>query len=359
VIDAASYVAGPMGTSWLGDLGANVIKVEPPGKGDPMRSFGRRHRGTSVVFTNINRNKRSVQLDLKEPAGRDAFLELAAGADVLVANWRPRAMASLGLSDQQLATRNARLIRCYITGFGPSGPLADRPAFDGLLQAMSGMAHLQGADDRPKLVRTMLVDKLTAVVATQSILAALYARTRSGTGTRIDLAMLDVIAAFLYPDSFKEHTFLPEADMLPPLVARDTIVETADGAIVLSPVSGSQLRRSCDAAGHPEWKEQLKAIVDPIEMANTLLDLVESWTRSQTTAACIAAFAAVDVPVAPVLDLEQHLHDDQVTHNELYSVVDSPHQGRQRMVRHPAHFAGAELPLAPAPGAGQHQGERW
>src|SRR3954454_11884485 len=305
VIDLTNYVAGPLASMTLGDLGADVLKIEQPLKGDAMRTFGARRRGTSLSWVNVNRNKRSRRLDLKSADGRDALLELVEAADIFVCNWRAGVAESLGLGDSTLAETTPRLIRCYITGFGSTGPMARRPAFDGLLQATSALAAIQGGREAPALVRTIVADKTTAAVATQSVLAALYRRERTGEGTRIDLAMIDTMAWFLFSDTMKHRIFVDADEGERPVPddsrQRSTIIATSDGHIVIAPVSGAQIGRACDALGHPEWKADLKAIADPNKPANPLLDLAESVTIGDTTSHWCEVFEQADVPAAPVL----------------------------------------------------------
>ena len=166
VIDAAAFLTGPFAAMLLGDLGADVVKVEPP-KGDPFRRFGQRHNDVGISFTNINRNKRSIALDLHDPADSAVFERLLIGADVLITNQRPASSRALGL-DESLLDRHPRLVWVRITGFGPDGPMAEEPAFDSVIQARAGIAMSQGQDGRPELVKSWLCDKVTAMMAAQT-----------------------------------------------------------------------------------------------------------------------------------------------------------------------------------------------
>jgi crotonobetainyl-CoA:carnitine CoA-transferase CaiB-like acyl-CoA transferase len=176
--------------------------------------------------------------------------------------------------------------------------------------------------------------------------------------------MLDTMAWFVFPDTMKHRTFL-DADtdgqgaFRDDSTQRSTIVATSDGHIVISPVSGAQIGRACDALGHPEWKAELKAITDPNQLANTMLDLAESVTLTDTSSHWCAVLEQADVPAAPVLDIDAHFCDAQVINNGVYSIVDNEDLGRQRMVRYPARFQDAELPLRPPPALGQNDGESW
>lgn len=357
VVEAAAFVTGPMAAMILGDLGADVIKVEPP-RGDPYRRVGHKRNGTGITFFNLNRNKRSVVLDLKSEEGRDSVLELVAGADVFVCNWRPGVAADLGLADAVLADLNPRLVRLWVSGFGPDGPLGRRPAFDWLLQAQTGLAHAQGAGGRPEMVRTIVADKTTALMGAQAVLAALVARGSDGPGRAIELAMLDVMSYVNFPDLMNAYTFLAEeGETLPARrPTRSPILATADGHIVVAPVSGAQIGAALDAIGRPEWKAELRATSTPEDLFDTMLDRIETVTRGGPTSEWLARFAAHDVPAAPVLDPDRHLADEQVVHNQLYREALHPTLGRHREVRYPAVFSGERRPSSrrPVPMLGEH-----
>jgi crotonobetainyl-CoA:carnitine CoA-transferase CaiB-like acyl-CoA transferase len=293
---------------------------------------------------------------------------------VYISNWRPGVAEGLGLSDATLAELNPSLVRLSVTGFGRDGPLASAPAFDSLLQAHSGLTHDQAGGGRPQGIRALLADKTTALMAAQALLAALVARATSGRGELVDLAMLDVMAYFNFPELMQDLTFEQleqpdepdEEDEAAELAAfgaasprRSSVIETEDGFLVVAPVSGAQIGRCLEAVGHPEWKAQLKALTNQKELQDTMLDLVESVTRGGTTAHWLARFAEHDVPAAAVLDARAHLADSQVRHNDIYSMADHPHLGRMREVRYPARFGGVahRSTRRPAPMPGEHTEE--
>ncbi|WP_417620293.1 CaiB/BaiF CoA transferase family protein [Parasphingorhabdus sp.] len=353
VLDATDWVSGPAAGLALAQLGADVVKIERPERGDPFRNFGLGHQGVSAFWTNINHGKRSVMLNLREEKGLASFRELASAADILIQNWRPGKAEAMGLGDEALAAVNSRLIRVAITGFGPTGPLAKSPAFDGILQARSGIAAAQGRGGRPDGVAMYLIDKLTAVYSTQAILAALIERGTDGPGCRIDVAMLDVAAHFNFPDLFQDRTFMDSAVRLAP--NRSPVICTADGHIVVVPVSGKQIGLTCEAVGHPEWISMLKAIRDPSVLIDTLYERLETVTGQMTTAEALSRFAEKDVPAAPVLDQDAHLVDAQVQHNGTYFISEDAALGPIRRVHYPALFDGKRLdPPMLAPTAGQH-----
>jgi crotonobetainyl-CoA:carnitine CoA-transferase CaiB-like acyl-CoA transferase len=358
VLEVGSYVSGPLAALMLVELGATAVKVEPPG-GDPMRSFGLRHRGLSALWVNVNHEKRSVVINLKSDEGREQMLALAAESDIVILNWRPGVAEGLGLGDDVLAAANPGLIRIVISGFGETGPRARTPVFDILLQAMSGLAAMETASEHPTAVRSLIADKTSASFAVQAALAALYKRSRTGKGARIDLAMLDVMSYFDFPDLCQDRTFLEPDPGTPTDLARtrSALLQTQDGYVAISPVSGRQIGNTCTAVGHSEWKDELKQIHNPTELMNALYERVEAITKTDTTSHWLAAFADHDVPAAPVLSADEHFVDPQVVHNHLYSTTASP-VGPVRRVRYPAIYNGQALVgRASAPQLGEHTAE--
>ena len=341
VVEIGNYVSVPFATMMLADLGAEVIKVEPP-KGDPFRRFGRPSGPMAAIFVNANRGKKSVVLDLKDPTDRDRLTVLLDGADVMLSNWRPGVAERLGLGDDALAARNPRLIRVYVTGYGPSGADREKPSYDSVVQARSGLTWAQGDDEAPRLATGYLVDKMTATMAAQAVMAALYRRSVSGEGDAIDVPMLDVMAYFNFPEIFATRTFVDDE----PIDARNRQMmanrpmRARDGWILLSPVSGTQIRNAMAAVDRPEWGDVVLAEKDGARMTALLVERIESRTAELSVSDCIARFEAHDVPVAQCLDLDEHLADPQVVHNDLYEIVEHPQLGRVRQVRYPARARG-------------------
>jgi crotonobetainyl-CoA:carnitine CoA-transferase CaiB-like acyl-CoA transferase len=279
--------------------------------------------------------------------------DLLERADVFVHNWRPGIAESLGLVPDELSRRYPRLIHLAISGFGRSGPRVAMPVFDGLLQAASGFSATEaGQDNTPTMTRSFVVDKVSAGFAAQAVLAALVERSQSGKGAHLELAMLDVMAYFDFPDLCQDRTFLPPAPQVDLAPARSAILRARDGHVLVSPVSGRQIRGALAAVGHPEWKDELKRIESPSVLLHELLNRLESVTSGWTTSACEQAFAKHDVPAAVVVDMDTHFADEQTTHNEIYSTVDTAF-GPVRRVRHPLRAAGRTLPaVAPPPEIG-------
>ena len=336
VVELASYVSGPFATMMMADLGADVIKIEPP-QGDPFRRFGRAGTPVSPMFVNSNRGKEGMVLDLKVPSSKLAFDEVVKDADILLSNWRPAVAERLGLSDESIAAVNPRLIRVYVSGFGTSGPSAGAPVYDAIIQAHVGSAEMTP----PTIVPAYVVDKLTASMACQAALAALFERERSGKGDRIDLALLDAAAYVNFVDVMANRTFVDSAPVESGNKQAAAIrgVQTADGWLIVTPVSSDQIRRACDAIGRPELADELLGMKDATELTTRLYDELEAATREHSTDHWVETFRAHDVPAGPCLTIEQHFQDRQVVHNRIYSIEEWEDVGRVRQVRYPARFA--------------------
>ena len=349
VIEACSYISGPFCAQMLADLGAEVIKVEPP-SGDPYRNFGHSWEGVGTVWTNSNRDKKSVMLDLKSPDDLSRFKSLLSSADIYIENWRPHVSASLGLSFDQLSQLNPRLVQLSITGYGPDGELAKEPAFDALIQGRTGLLSYEAAGGTPRTTNTFLADKVAAVFAAQMALAGLIERETTQQAVHLETSMLDIMSYYNFPDMFHNQTFVEDDAAV--ALAPQPVLATNDGYLVLSPVSGKQLSRTLDAVGRPEWKEEIKQIADRKKMTHTFFQRIAEPLKQKTTAEWLERFRELDVPAGPVNEPRDHLTDPQVIHNELYSELDTP-TGRVRAIRYPARFNGQLLkPRSPAPGLG-------
>ena len=360
VVEIANYMAGPFAGMMLADLGADVIKVEPP-TGDPFRRFGRPSTAMSAVFANCNRGKRSVVLDLKVSDDRDALVRLLATADVLLCNWRPAVGERLGLGDAMLERANPLLVRVYVTGFGPTGPLVDAPAFDTVVQALTGMTYAMSPTNDPMLVPGYPVDKLSSVMAVQATLAALVGRARRGHGERVDVPMLDAAAYLNFVDLLPNRTYLDhqpdDPRNLHGLALRP--VAAADGWLVIAPVSSAAIRGACAAVDHPEWGDEVLAERDQVAMIGLLFDRLESVTKTRLLDDVLRAFAAHDVAASACLGIDEHFADPQIVHNAIYTVTSREGFGRVRSVRYPAQFSagGGSSSLRDAPLLGEHTAE--
>jgi len=346
----------------LGDLGADVIKVEPPG-GDIGRIFGMPYRGgMSGFFVNTNRNKRSIVIDLKHPDGAAAFRTLVAHADILLHNFRPQVPERLGIDASTLTGLNERLIYCSVTGFGSEGPLANEPCYDTVIQAMSGMAHVQGRDGTPDVIRTFLVDKIAALTAAYQIQAALFARERTGHGQTIELNLLDTFLAFLHPDVFAPKAFLPDDDVsgVQNLASLFRTWETADGYLTLIVLSDEQFQALARACERPDWIDDDRFASLPARIAfyTDLEAMLEPVLRQRTVEEWLARFMDADVPAARVNTLDDVIREPQVHVNGTFIEYVHERAGSTRAVAPPGRWNGERFPIRRgAPGLGEHTRE--
>ena len=357
VVEAATFVSGPYTGQMLADLGAEVIKVEAPPRGDPFRRFNRPSGAYNAIFANTNRGKGSVTADLKDPAQRDEVLDLVAASDVWITNWRPGVAERLGMSDETIASRNSALIRLYLSGYGPDGPRSKAPVFDTIIQASSGLTHALASGDQPTVLPGFPLDKITAALAAQAVTAALFARERTGQGERIDMSMLAAAAYVNFPELFANRTFIdaqPEdprnmqAIGLRPLPAQD-------GWLVVAPVAGAAIKKLCEEVGHPEWAVELRALEDQAQVASALFARLEKVFPNRTLDDLLDLLAGCDIPAARCLSMDEHLSDAQTESQDLYRVEEWDGIGAVRTVRYPATFAstGRLSAPGPAPLAGQ------
>lgn len=356
-------VSGPLATCLLADQGADVIKVEQPGAGDLMRHLGPKRGGMTAVFTTTNRNKRSIALDLKTADGFRVLEHLVASADVLVQNFRPGVAERMGVGYGAMRRIRRDLVYVSISGFGDTGPYAEKRVYDPIIQALSGLAAIQAdrGSGRPRMVRTIIPDKITAMTAAQAIVAALLERERSGEGQHVRLAMLDATVSFVWPEGMVTHTFIGEgiADARPGSTS-DLVYETADGYITASTLSDQEWAGMARAAGHLEWLDDPRFDTPGGRIANAdaRLEMVGEVLRTRTTAEWIARLEAEDVPCAPILDRDQVIDDPQVAENDLLVVAEHPQAGRIRFARPAARFERTPTTrFSPAPELGQHTDE--
>jgi crotonobetainyl-CoA:carnitine CoA-transferase CaiB-like acyl-CoA transferase len=362
VIDLTSNVAGPLATMILADQGADVIKVEAPG-GDATRSGGHQRAGFSASFLNNNRNKRSIVLDLKTPGGVNALLRLAAGADVFVQNFRPGVADRLGVGEEPVRAVSPNIVYVSISGFGDKGPYAEKPAYDPVIQGFSGLATVQAGSDevRPRLVRTILPDKLTAITASQAITAALLARERTGEGQHVRLSMLEAVLAFLWASDMSGQTFVgDEPARQEPAPAFDLIYETADGYMTVAALTDRQWADLARVVGRPEWLEDERFKTPALRQKNieARLQLTQQASMARPAAEWLDALTAAGVPCGPVLTRNEVIRHPQV--QEMSVVVETEHlaAGRLRQARPAARFSGTPAEIRHgAPALGEHTQE--
>jgi crotonobetainyl-CoA:carnitine CoA-transferase CaiB-like acyl-CoA transferase len=363
IVDLSTMISGPLATMWLGDQGADVIKVETPGSGDLVRHLGATHRGFSATFATANRNKRSIALDLKTDAGRELLWRLIDSADVFVQNFRPGAIERMGFGPEVLRARNPRLVTVAICGFGEQGPYAHKRVYDPLIQALSGLATIQGdrGRGRPRMVRLIVPDKVTALTAAQAITAALLARERTGTGQHVRLSMLDAMVALAWPEGMAGQTFVGEESDAPrAALAQDLVFETADGYMTAGAVSDAEWQGLATALEHPEWldDERFRTPASRVAYAKERLEQTADVLRTRPTADWLEKLDAHQVPCAPILPLSEVIAHPQIAANELVVESEHPHAGRLRQPRPAVRFDDTPAALArPAPLLGEHAEE--
>ena len=359
ILDLSAVVSGPMATGILADQGAEVIKVETQG-GDLTRRVGPIQGDMTTLFATINRGKRSIVLDLKQDAARAILRELAEQADVLVENFRPGAMQRLGFGYEQVKAFNPRIVYLSITGFGQSGPYAGYRVYDPVIQAVSGFAdaHPDPDTQEPKLLQTLMCDKITALTAAQAITAALHGRQATGEGSRIELSMLDAGLSFLWPEALYNHSFLdnPPAPV-PEFGARQKLWRCKDGWFAMIAPQDEEFAGICRVFGKTELLQ------DP-RFANMMLrrDNIDAWravlepiAAQQLVRPFVERLAAEGVPVGQVNFKADLAHDPQIQHNQSLMESDYPGLGRVRAPRAAARFnQQAADPNRLAPHLGEH-----
>ena len=362
VIDLTTVVVGPICTRTLADQGAEVIKVEAPGGGDILRylAAGSRSPAMSGKFINFNRNKRSIVLDIKQPAGMEAMRRLIARADVFVSNVRPAALARAGLDWESLRAINPRLIHCGIVAFGTDGRYANRPAYDPVIQSLSGVAGtFQRATGEPRFVPMVMTDHITGLVSAQAIGFALYRREKTGVGESIEVPMFETMASFVTSEHLGAATFDPpegptgDGRLLSPHYRP---LPTKDAYITVRPNNNRQAFAFFDAIGRPELKEDPRfatSISRTIHAADYFEVQVEGLVQ-KTTAEWLEIFAKADVPAAGYNSIDDLLTDPHLQDVGFWHFDEHPTEGRIRRTRTPVTFRGGmRADTLPAPRLGQ------
>ena len=364
VLDVTRVLAGPFAGMVLADLGAEVIKVERPGQGDDARAFGPFTNGVSTYFASVNRGKKSLTLDLKQPAGRGLFLRLAQKADVVLENFRPGVMARLGLGCDVLRERNPRLVYAACSGFGQSGPYRDRPAYDAVIQAMGGIMSITGQEGGPAArVGASIADITAALCTVIGVLAALQARERSGEGQLVDVAMLDCQVGILenaIARYFASGVAPTRLGTRHPSITPFQAFDTADGQLVLACGNDRLWDTFCRVIGREEMLADERFASNALRTRHhaELEPLVAAVLRQRTTAEWLGELERAGIPCGPIHTIADLARDPQVAAREMIQEVIDPVAG-------PMHMAGVPIKLSatpgaiagPAPALGQHTDE--
>ena len=363
ILDMTAVVMGPYATQMLGDMGADIIKVEAP-SGDVVRAIGpRRNPGMSGMFLQINRNKRSIVLDLKQPEGREALLRLAADVDVLIYNVRPQAMARLGLDYTAVAAVNPRIIYVGVYGYGQAGPYAAKPAYDDLIQGGVGLPALAFAAgaDAPRYVPSVMADRVVGMSAVSAICAALYHRQRTGKGQSIEIPMFETMAQFVIGDHLGGLAFDPP---LGPTGYARLLSEhrkpfpTLDGFVCVMIYTDKHWRSFFQLIGRADefdGDERLSSIGRRTEHIHELYGMVAEIIATRTSAEWIKLLEDADIPVMPMHTVESLLEDPHLQAVGFFDYVEHPSEGRIRSLGIPSTWSATQPAITRhAPRLGQH-----
>jgi crotonobetainyl-CoA:carnitine CoA-transferase CaiB-like acyl-CoA transferase len=363
IIDMTTMLSGPWAAMILADQGADVIKVEVPDSGDHVRSLGNQRAGMSAMFLNINRNKRSVTIDVKNPRGREIVLDLAKGADVFMQNFRPGVVDRLGVGEADIRKVAPSIVYASISGFGEVGPWVGKPVYDPVIQAVSGLTTVQAGSDqeRPRLIRTVLPDKLAAVTVAQSISAALVSKARTGEGQHVRISMLDSVLYFLWASDMGAQTYPDKAVSNQEAASFiDLIYETADGYMTVAVMSNKEWVGLTKALDRPEWlaDERFATPSARDKHVNERLLMTQEVLKTRSTAEWMQRLEAHDVPCAPALRRSEVIVHPQVAASKTVVEVDHPAAGRLRQARSPARFERTPSEIRRgAPLLGEHNDE--
>jgi crotonobetainyl-CoA:carnitine CoA-transferase CaiB-like acyl-CoA transferase len=364
VVEACQMVAGPMAAMLCADLGAEVVKVEAPAGGDRMRHLGHRVRDIGAMWAGVNRGKRSVVFDLQQADGVELLRSLVARADVFIQNFRPGVAERLGIDEPSLRAVNPGLIYMSVSGFGDSGPYIDQKSYDYVVQALSGMAALQAPPDgEPALIRNIVIDKVTAMTAANSILAALLARERGAGGQHVQLSMIDTAISFLWPDGMMQHSLLADDGRVTPgphMADGYVVRRTADSHLALMATSERQFPGLCAALGKEEWltDPRFATLADREANGALLGELIGDEVQRHDGRQLVAALHAHDVPCAVINPIDAVHLDPQVQHNGTLVVHERPWLGTVREPRPPARYSATPTSLGRhAPRLDEHTDE--
>jgi len=362
VLDLTEHMAGPFCTMILADLGAEVVKLERPGKGDSVRAWGD-GKERNPYFRYINRNKKGITLDYKQPEGKSLFLRLVEGVDVLVENYRPTVLPRAGLGFEDLQGVNPRLIYAQLSGLGYDGPHAGRGGFDLIAQGMGGIMHVTGEPDGPPTsVGLPICDLGTGMWAVQVILAAIYERWHTGKGRLVECSLLETGIGF---SSWTSAQWLADHEEPTRQGSRHRQnapyqrMQTKDGYLMVGAAGEAIWARCAAALGHAEWCDDPRFATNQARMANrdALEDVMNAVLTTKTTKDWVEVFEAAGVPCGPVYDYAQMFADPQVRHRGLVQYASDPELGEVPHIRTPIRIGEGVRVRTVAPKLGQHNAE--
>ena len=364
MIDLTRVLAGPFLTQLLGDLGAEILKIETPGHGDETRTFPPHLGDESHYFMALNRQKKSLVIDLRKPQGVELLRGLVAKADILVENFRPGVMQRLGVDYESLARINPRLIYCAVSGFGLTGPLRDKPSFDIVTQAMGGALSLNGeAGGTPVKLGVPLGDMVGGIFGSVGVLSALHERHATGRGRLVDISLHDGMLGML--GYLAQRYFVTGSDPVPVGSGHPSIVPygsfpASDGMVIIACLMEGFWGRLCNALARPEWTDDLRYATSAARLANRdeVNRMISAVTQMHTVAEWVERLTRNDVPNAPVLGVGAALNHPHSLARDMLVSAEHPGVGPIRMVGRPIKFPGApQAPLRPPPQLGQHTDE--
>ncbi|MBT4519141.1 MAG: CoA transferase [Halieaceae bacterium] len=363
ILDLTTVISGPFATMLLGDQGADVIKIESVTTPDHARGAGHGENQLTATFLNNNRSKRGMTLDLKTDEGRKILLKLVETADVFIQNFRPGVVDRLGVGEEQVRAVKPDIVYASISGFGENNPWSHKPVYDPIIQAISGLTTIQAGSDeeRPKLVRTILPDKLTGMTAAQAIASALTHRERTGEGQHVRISMLDAVISFLWSSDMGGQTFVGrEVSVQKAATFIDLVYETQTGYISVSAMTNGQWQALCRTLDHVEWldDERFKTPALRDKYADQRLAMTQEVLLTKSAEQWLELLDAAKVPCAPVLKRKEMIEHPVITASELIFESDHPVAGRIRQAGPAARFSKSKPELdRGAPLLGQHNSE--
>jgi crotonobetainyl-CoA:carnitine CoA-transferase CaiB-like acyl-CoA transferase len=366
IIDLSRIVAGPLATQIFGDYGAEVIKIEQPGVGDDSRGWvpPKAPDGSAAYFFSINRNKKSVTVNLKHPRGAAIVKALVTRADVVIENFKPGTMEDLGLDYDVLCPLNPRLIYCQISGFGNSGPARERAGYDSILQGITGLMSITGEREGPPVkAGVALIDEITALYAHGAILAALLHRERTGEGQKVECsllesgvaAMMNAATAYLVAGAVQGRWGSAHESLVP-----YQAFKARDGYLIIGAGNERLWKAFCEVIGAPEWADDQRFDTNfkRVGRRQELVRLIEARLAARSRDEWIAAFAAAGLPTGPINTVDQVFQDPQVLHRGMVQEVEHPTAGRVKLVGIPVKFSATPGEIRqPPPLLGQHTEE--